>query len=293
MHHRLGAGVTEPVDQPQDRRDGRFAPVPGEQAGTVLQHPGELQPPPGLGTADTTAAATVPAGSDGSTPATTSAIRATGSQPSPGGHWWQRGLPSRSRLLTGRVSPQAAHGSRTGPQTPQYQSSPRRCWVRSALPHSAHAGGETAVAPALTSAISKSPTARGAGDRPSGEQRAGDQCLGEPALLGPPSGDPGHHRPDRPAVHARLDARDQGDRDADRVGDRRLPRAGSVTRPGDPGAPRAQAADSSAAACAGPLLVLRGDGNRLDQVRHVQSRMSSSAIRIFRLSRSGRSVTSR
>ena len=91
----------------------------------------------------------------------------TGSRLSRSGHLAQRGRPARSREEIGLVSPQPAHGSVRRSQTVQYQCRPRRCRVRSCLPHSAQHGGQIAVAPARRRASSSSPTARGAGDRPS------------------------------------------------------------------------------------------------------------------------------
>jgi hypothetical protein len=65
------------------------------------------------------------------------------------------------------MQPQAEQASRTGPQTLQYQSSPRRWKLRRRLPHPAQAGGEMFTAPTLRREIRRSATARGAGDRPS------------------------------------------------------------------------------------------------------------------------------
>jgi len=56
--------------------------------------------------------------------------RSSGSHPPSGGHATQRGFPSRSRVWIGRIRPHSLQGSRTGPQTPQYQSSPVRAPVR-------------------------------------------------------------------------------------------------------------------------------------------------------------------
>ena len=83
------------------------------------------------------------------------------------GHLAHRGRPARSREAIRRTFPQAAQGSGCGPQTEQYQSWPRRWRVRNGLPHPAQHGGETVRAPAFRNAMSRSPTARGAGDRPS------------------------------------------------------------------------------------------------------------------------------
>ena len=94
-------------------------------------------------------------------------MTASGSRPSVSWHFTQRGLPTRSRVETRRVFPQAAQGSGCGPQTEQYQSWPRRWRVRSCLPHWAQHGGETVEAPASRRAISRSPTPLGAGERPS------------------------------------------------------------------------------------------------------------------------------
>jgi hypothetical protein len=73
----------------------------------------------------------------------------------------------RSRMATRRMFPQPLHSSASGPCTPQYQSWPRRCRVRSCLPQLAQTGAEMLSAPALRSAISRFPTTRGAGERPS------------------------------------------------------------------------------------------------------------------------------
>src|SRR6202044_2957437 len=91
----------------------------------------------------------------------------TGSRPSVSGHLTHRGCPALSREETCLGFPHAAHGSACCPHTEQYQSWPLRWKVRSCLPHRAQHGGETASAPALRSAISRSPTTRGAGDLPS------------------------------------------------------------------------------------------------------------------------------
>ena len=47
MDDRLRADIAKPVDQAQDRWDRRFRAFPGEQAGAVLQCPGELLALPG------------------------------------------------------------------------------------------------------------------------------------------------------------------------------------------------------------------------------------------------------
>jgi hypothetical protein len=75
------------------------------------------------------------------------------------GHLAQRGRPARSREEIGPVFPQPAHGSVGRSQTVQYQCRPRRCRVRSCLPHSAQHGGQIAVAPARRRASSSEATA--------------------------------------------------------------------------------------------------------------------------------------
>ena len=89
------------------------------------------------------------------------------STPSSGRQAAHNDPPARSRQATRRVCPHPTHGSSRGPQTPQYQCSPRRCSVRSVFPQSAQTGGEIVTAPARRNAISRSPTALGAGERPS------------------------------------------------------------------------------------------------------------------------------
>ena len=167
MNDRLRAGVAKPVDQPQHRGHRRLRADPCEEGGPSSRTQASGCRCPARGTAARTAAATTSAPSDGSALAIISTIRPTGSLPAAGGHWEHRGCPSRSRLWTRRTCPQAAHGSRTGPQTPQYQSSPRRCKVRSCLPHPAQAGGGDGRRADVAQPISRSATARGAGDRPS------------------------------------------------------------------------------------------------------------------------------
>ena len=183
------------LDQPQHRRDRCLGAGAGEQPGLVLQGPGQLTALPGPGggrrAPPRPRASAGSAGIDRGDDLIDDLGRVLAA--SSGGHCAHRGCPSRSRKRTCRVLPQAAQGSRRGPQTPQYQSCPRRCRVRRSLPHSAQTGGEIAGAPALRSAISRSPTTRGAGDRPSvstdGRCR---QRLGELAPLGPAAGDAGH-----------------------------------------------------------------------------------------------------
>jgi hypothetical protein len=63
-----------------------------------------------------------------------------------------------------RSWPQAEQRPGRRMHTLQYQSSPPRWSVRSGLPHVTQTGGEITTAPALRSAISRSPTTRGAGD---------------------------------------------------------------------------------------------------------------------------------
>ena len=113
----------------------------------------------------------------GSTALTTWTRTSLGSGPS-GGQERQRGSPVRSRAATLRSFPQAAHASGLGPQTPQYQSSPRRWKLRSCLSQLAHLGGEMPGAPVSDRATSKSPTTRGAGERPSmsSDGRSSNAC---------------------------------------------------------------------------------------------------------------------
>ena len=101
----------------------------------------------------------------------------TGSRSSVSGHILQRGRPLRSRKPTRRTLPQAVHSAVSCPQTEQYQSWPWRWRVRSVLPHSAQTGGAIAEAPALRSSMSRSPMARGAGDRPSVRTAVASQGL--------------------------------------------------------------------------------------------------------------------
>ncbi|ARZ66741.1 hypothetical protein SMD11_1077 [Streptomyces albireticuli] len=63
--------------------------------------------------------------------------------------------------------PQEAHSVVSLTQTEQYQSWACRWRLRRLFPQSAQTGGEIAEAPALRSDMRRSPTARGAGDRPS------------------------------------------------------------------------------------------------------------------------------
>ena len=146
---------------------GAQAPAPVSSPGWSCSAQASGRRCPAPAAAAVIAADTSAAGSAGSMAATTFITISAGSWPPPGGHCAHRGCSSRSRDATLRVFPQTAQGRRTGPQTLQYQSCPRRCMVRRSLPHPVQAGGDTARAPALRSAISSSPTARGAGDRPS------------------------------------------------------------------------------------------------------------------------------
>ena len=223
----------------------------------------------------------------------------TGSRPSRSGHLAQRGRPARSREEIGLVSPQPAHGSVRRSQTVQYQCRPRRCRVRSCLPHSAQTWRADRRGAGARRASSSSPTARGAGDRPSRST-------------------PG--RSARAAARRRAFAR---------------PPATAVTTAADPlrGEPVSTAptssttspigSDSARSARAGAVTAVRRrgcgpawDAGRRDRPRRrppsssVPAGLSrrrparsarpsrspgcrSSAMRIFRLSRSGRSTTSR
>ena len=134
---------------------GASAPAPVSRSGRSCNTQANRWRCPTRGTAADTASAIWPAASVGSTPSTMSTIRSTGSRPSSGGHCAHRGRCSRSRQRTRRSLPHTAQGSRTGPQTPQYQCSPRRWKVRNCLPHSAQTGAEILIAPALRSAMSR------------------------------------------------------------------------------------------------------------------------------------------
>jgi hypothetical protein len=75
-------------------------------------------------------------------------------------------------------------------------------------------------APALRSAISRSAATRGAGDRPSASSVGLSRRLwASRRRLARPPRDPFHHLGDHRAVQRRLDAGDEIDHDADRVGE--------------------------------------------------------------------------
>ena len=75
-------------------------------------------------------------------------------------------LRGRGRRL-GRTFPHPAHGSSPGTADPAVPVLTAALQARSGLPQSAQTGGEIVTAPARRSAISRSPTALGAGERPS------------------------------------------------------------------------------------------------------------------------------
>ena len=105
-----------------------------------------------------------------------------------------------------------------GPQTAQYQSSPRRCRVRSALPHVAQTGEEILIAPSLAQRDQQIPD--GAGRRgPAVAQHRWpvDQRLSEPATLGPSACDALAHRGRCRRDPGRARAGDEVDEDTDRV----------------------------------------------------------------------------
>ena len=78
----------------------------------------------------------------------------------------QRGRPCRSRNATCRSSPQAAQSCGRVKHAEQNRASPRRCMEVISRSHSAQRGSAIASLPAARSARRRSPTTRGAGDRP-------------------------------------------------------------------------------------------------------------------------------
>ena len=184
----------------------------------------------------------------------------------------------------------------------QYQSWPRRCRVRSRLPHPAHHGGQIAVAPAARSASSRSPTARGApgtGRRGAPRDGRARAAARRRDFARPPATavttartllrGQARARPPRPAPRPTRSGRTLPGRGA-RARSRR--RSDGV----DAGPLGAQVAEAGLGTDrllrpAEPVSPAPATGSISSSIE--QSRMSSSAIRIFRLSRSGRSTTSR
>ena len=229
----------------------------------------------------------------GSSPVMMPWITVTGSRPSASGHLAHRGCPARSREETGRPSRTRRTARPRCPQGAQYQSWPRRRKVRSGLPHRAQHGGETDRAPAWRNARSRSPTARGAGDLPSAS------TAGRPAraaarrrdLARPPAtavttartcsgASPGPAAATSSVISptGSLTARSQRPGPVTAVARRECGPAGDA---GHPRWPRRRLPSSSGR----PSAPAGADGSIRSSIE--QSRMSSSAISTFRLSRSG------
>ena len=105
---------------------GASAPAPVNSSGRSASAPASRRRWPAREVACPRALATVASLTAGSIVLTTLTSSSSGSGPSSGGQEQQRGRPARSRAQTLRSFPQAAHGSGSGPQASQYQSSPRR-----------------------------------------------------------------------------------------------------------------------------------------------------------------------
>jgi hypothetical protein len=146
--------------------DGTFAPPPVSSAGDSCSAHASFCRCAGLTTVASSAAATAPAVRPGSTEVMTSVSASRGSRVSRSGHWPQRGRPCRSREATCRMLPHEAQASGRSKHGEQYQWFPRRCIEVTSRPQPAHRGGEIPPAPAACNASSRSPTARGAGERP-------------------------------------------------------------------------------------------------------------------------------
>ena len=195
MNDRLRACVAKPVDQPQHRGNRRLRADSCEEGGPVLQDPGQRLPLPGprhrrphgrshhLG-----AQRRVSAGDD--LDDQTDRIAASSGR--------ALGAPGLPVPVTAVDTPDLPAGRARfpdRPQTPQYQSSPRRWKVRSCLPQSARAGAAMAAAPTLRKPMSRSATARGAETArrralpgcPAGPARDGGAWRGRPRFLVPPS----------------------------------------------------------------------------------------------------------
>ena len=197
------AGAGRPDDPGRRRRRARrsaAAPTatrrlrrPRRSAGSgwSSQGPGQPAALPGPGSTPRVTAATraQPAAPDRCA-ATTSVTISAGSWPSPGGHCAHRGRPSRSREADPAGPAAGRAAARAGPQTPQYQSWPRRCRVRRSLPHSAQTGGEIARRARLAQRDQQVPDGPGCRRAPVGQHRRPvEQGLGQPAPLGPAAGD--------------------------------------------------------------------------------------------------------
>lgn len=148
-------------------RRGERCPSPASRPGSVSRAQASFCWSEGRAADRRTASAITSRSAAGSRAVTTLWMTVIGSRPSTSGHILQRGRPARSRFAMRRVFPQAAQGSSCRPHLQQYQSCPRRLRVRIGLPQSAQHGGEMCEAPASRSAMSRSPMALGAGERPS------------------------------------------------------------------------------------------------------------------------------
>ena len=171
-------------------RDRCFGAGAGEQFGPVLQRPGKLMTVPGPGGrqphrcgGDVGRQCRVGGGYhvDRELERVTPAVGRTRHAA-----WVVRRGPG---VWIGRIRPHSPHGSRTGPQTPQYQSSPRRCSVRRCLPHSAHTGAEMLRCASLVQRDQQVPDRAGGGRAAVIEHSwPVEQGLGEPAPFGPAAG---------------------------------------------------------------------------------------------------------
>ena len=255
-------------------RDRCFGAGAGEQFGPVLQRPGKLMTVPGPGGRRLTAAAATSVDRAASAAAITSTASSSGSRPPSGGHATQRGCPSRSRVWIGRIRPHWPHGSRTGPQTAQYQSSPRRCSVRRCLPHSAHTGAEMSRCASLVQRDQQVPD-RARGGRAAVVEHSWpvEQGLGKPAPFGPAAGDAARRPPVTVGGPAR--ARRSSTRSTTTpigsasTSGASTPGTGQLSVAGDAGPFGPQGADTGVGAAGGALLPGRCRGrDRFDQLVH-------------------------
>ncbi|MGB8020290.1 MAG: hypothetical protein WCF04_03600 [Candidatus Nanopelagicales bacterium] len=146
---------------------GAHAPFPVSRSGRSWQAQASFVRSLARGVTASTATVIATGSMPGSSPVITSMRIRVAARPSVLVQGWHRGRPARSRLLTIAVAPQAEHRARGAPQPVQNQSCPRRAITFSGFAQPAQTGAWILVSPAARRAISKSPTTRGAGDRPS------------------------------------------------------------------------------------------------------------------------------
>ena len=292
----LGSGGAQLVDQPQYRCGGRLGAIAGEQRRPGLNGPGQApqialpgeHPPGGIGD------------------------RAGGQrriQPGddPGENGQRVALVTVRAPVTARLAgpvtagdrpPLAARCARPQRQTPD---------ARAAVPVLTVAlhRGDLAVAgraprrgdpgcPGRTQREQQVPDDRGSRRTAAGQQRRiSGQRRGQAAAPGPPAAGPLDGRTDRVLVNSLIDRGHHRHHGGDRIGERVagwLRHRGAIRArfgrrsptPAPPAPPRAVRVFFAGPAAAASI------SSSIEQ-----SRMSSSAIRTFRLSRSGRTVTSR